>query len=108
MVGVNERKYFSGLNLQLDTVSRLVTKRQMDAAISHYIEAGATVKALEAAVNARQFRKALQVSHLHLQSTTLQYTSYAPTKLAIDSRFQTKPNIIDSSFDICQLHSLHI
>lgn len=43
---------------------RLVSKRQMDASISHYIEAGATVKALEAAVGAKQWRKAVQVCHI--------------------------------------------
>lgn len=42
---------------------RLVSKRQMDASISHYIEAGATEKALEAAVNAKQWRKAVQVCY---------------------------------------------
>lgn len=40
----------------------LVSRRQTDASISHYIEAGATVKALEAAVNAKQWRKAVQVN----------------------------------------------
>lgn len=35
----------------------------MDASISHYIEAGATVKALEAAVGAKQWRKAVQVHY---------------------------------------------
>lgn len=45
----------------MNYLQRLVTKRQMDASISHYIEAGATVKALEAAVGAKQWRKAVQV-----------------------------------------------
>lgn len=36
----------------------------MDASISHYIEAGATVKALEAAIGAKQWRKAVQVCHV--------------------------------------------
>lgn len=40
----------------------LVSKRQMDAAISHYIEAGATVKALDAAVAAKQWKKAVQIA----------------------------------------------
>ena len=33
----------------------------MDAAINHYIEAGKTVKALEAAIQARQWKKAVQI-----------------------------------------------
>lgn len=50
-----------GNNAHFRITRRLVAKRQLDSSISHYIEAGATVKALEAAVNARQFKKALQV-----------------------------------------------
>lgn len=41
---------------------RLVAKRQLDASISHFIEAGVTVKALDAAMAAKQYRKALQVT----------------------------------------------
>lgn len=36
----------------------------MDASISHYIEAGSTIKALEAAVGAKQWRKAVQVCYI--------------------------------------------
>lgn len=43
---------------------RLVSKRQLDASISHYIEGGKTTKALDAAVGAKQWRKAVQV---HIQ-----------------------------------------
>ena len=39
----------------------LVANKQLDAAINHYIEAGRTVKALDAAVNARQWKKATQI-----------------------------------------------
>lgn len=42
----------------------LVSKRQMDASISHYIEAGATVKALDAAVAAKQWKKAVQIARV--------------------------------------------
>jgi intraflagellar transport protein 172 len=40
----------------------LVEKRQLDASISHYIESGATIKALEAAMGAKQWRKAVQIA----------------------------------------------
>lgn len=54
------------INIELYIIiTRLVSKRQMDASISHYIEAGTTVKALEAAVGAKQWRKALQVYVMH-------------------------------------------
>lgn len=39
----------------------LVENRQMDAAINHYIEAGRTRKALDAAIAARQWKKALHI-----------------------------------------------
>jgi len=39
----------------------LVSQKQQDAAISHYIEAGNTVKALEAAIGARQWKKSMQI-----------------------------------------------
>ncbi|XP_070378558.1 intraflagellar transport protein 172 homolog [Dermacentor albipictus] len=39
----------------------LVSQRQLDAAINHFIEAGKTVKALDAAINARQWKKAVQI-----------------------------------------------
>lgn len=39
----------------------LVGRRQADAAISHYIEAGATEKALESAIQTKQWLKAVQV-----------------------------------------------
>ncbi|KAJ8945935.1 hypothetical protein NQ318_016763 [Aromia moschata] len=39
----------------------LVEGKQMDAAISHYIEAGCTLKALDAAVAARQWKKAVHI-----------------------------------------------
>ncbi|XP_031636976.1 intraflagellar transport protein 172 homolog isoform X2 [Contarinia nasturtii] len=42
----------------------LVSRRQADASISHYIEAGATSKALEAAVNAKQWLKAVQIARV--------------------------------------------
>lgn len=39
----------------------LVNSQQLDAAINHYIEAGKMSKALDAAVGARQWRKAEQI-----------------------------------------------
>lgn len=42
----------------------LVSKRQLDASISHYIEAGSTLKALDAAMGAKQYRKAVQIAKI--------------------------------------------
>lgn len=47
----------------------LTSKRQFDAAINHYIEAGCTIKALDAAVGAKQWRKAIQIAQVyHLET----------------------------------------
>ena len=35
--------------------------KQLDSAINHYIEAGKTLKALDAAIGARQWKKAVQI-----------------------------------------------
>jgi len=42
----------------------LVAQKQLDAAINHYIEAGCSVKAIEAAIQARQWNKAVQIVEL--------------------------------------------
>ncbi|XP_066261495.1 intraflagellar transport protein 172 homolog [Euwallacea similis] len=39
----------------------LIENKQMDAAINHYIEAGCTIKALDAAVSACQWKKAVHI-----------------------------------------------
>lgn len=60
----------------------LVNRRQADASISHYIEAGATAKALQAAVNAKQWRKAVQVIKKKIfKSFYLKIISYFPSKI---------------------------
>ncbi|XP_053736543.1 intraflagellar transport protein 172 homolog [Synchiropus splendidus] len=42
----------------------LVQQRQMDAAINHFIEAGCSTKAIEAAIAARQWKKAVHILQL--------------------------------------------
>ncbi|CAL8315982.1 unnamed protein product [Lota lota] len=42
----------------------LVQQKQMDAAINHFIEAGASMKAMEAAIGARQWKKAVHLLEL--------------------------------------------
>uniref|UniRef100_A0A3P8XGI6 IF140/IFT172/WDR19 TPR domain-containing protein n=1 Tax=Esox lucius TaxID=8010 RepID=A0A3P8XGI6_ESOLU len=42
----------------------LVQQKQMDAAINHYIEAGCSSKAIEAAIGARQWKKAVHILEL--------------------------------------------
>ncbi|KAK7792281.1 hypothetical protein R5R35_013312 [Gryllus longicercus] len=49
----------------------LVSNKQLDAAINHYIEAGKTMKALDAAVGARQWKKAVQIIKVIDDPTTV-------------------------------------
>ena len=41
--------------------NHLAENKQLDAAINHYIEAGRTIKALDTAINAKQWKKAVQI-----------------------------------------------
>ncbi|XP_076128236.1 intraflagellar transport protein 172 homolog [Alosa pseudoharengus] len=45
----------------------LVQQKQMDAAINHYIESGCSEKAIEAAIGARQWKKAVHILELQEQ-----------------------------------------
>jgi intraflagellar transport protein 172 len=49
------------VNLEDEWGDHLANSKQMDAAINHYIEAGRTIKALDAAISARQWKKAVQI-----------------------------------------------
>jgi len=49
------------VRLEEEWGDNLANEKQLDAAINHYIEAGKTMKALEAAVGARQWKKAVQI-----------------------------------------------
>ena len=49
------------VGLEEDWGDHLAENKQLDAAINHYIEAGRTMKALETAMSARQFKKAVQI-----------------------------------------------
>ncbi|XP_070491879.1 intraflagellar transport protein 172 homolog [Chironomus tepperi] len=48
-------------SLEEEWGDHLVSKRQLDASINHYIEAGCTLKALDAAMGAKQYRKSVQI-----------------------------------------------
>ncbi|KAK0069568.1 intraflagellar transport protein 172 isoform X1 [Biomphalaria pfeifferi] len=51
----------------------LVTQKQLDAAINHFIEAGATTKAVEAAINSRQWAKAVQILEIQDSAMAARY-----------------------------------
>ena len=54
------------VHLEEEWGDELVANKQADAAISHYIEAGRTIKALDAAITARQWKKAVQIIEVSL------------------------------------------
>ncbi|XP_031437803.1 intraflagellar transport protein 172 homolog isoform X2 [Clupea harengus] len=51
----------------------LVQQKQMDAAINHYIESGCSEKAIEAAIGARQWKKAVHILELQEQQGAGKY-----------------------------------
>eukprot|EP01137_Pigoraptor_chileana_P037243 Opistho-2@34026 len=51
----------------------LVRQKQMDSAINHYIEAGSAVKAIEAAIQSRQWNKAVQIVEMQEPNTAQKY-----------------------------------
>uniref|UniRef100_A0A3P8T009 Intraflagellar transport 172 n=1 Tax=Amphiprion percula TaxID=161767 RepID=A0A3P8T009_AMPPE len=51
----------------------LVQQKQMDAAINHFIEAGCSLKAIEAAIAARQWKKAVHILELQEDSSAGKY-----------------------------------
>ncbi|XP_041885316.1 intraflagellar transport protein 172 homolog isoform X3 [Corvus kubaryi] len=51
----------------------LVQQKQLDAAINHYIEARCSIKAIEAALGARQWKKAIYILDLQDKQTAAKY-----------------------------------
>ncbi|XP_069580919.1 intraflagellar transport protein 172 homolog [Brachyistius frenatus] len=51
----------------------LVQQKQMDAAINHFIEAGCSLKAIEAAITARQWKKAVHILEMQEDSAAGKY-----------------------------------
>ncbi|KAK8378095.1 hypothetical protein O3P69_018808 [Scylla paramamosain] len=59
------------VQLEEEWGNELLANKQADAAISHFIEAGRTVKALEAAIAARQWKKAMHIIEVIDDETAL-------------------------------------
>ena len=57
------RREFPGevVHLEEEWGNHLAENKQLDAAINHYIEAGRTIKALDTAITAKQWKKAVQI-----------------------------------------------
>uniref|UniRef100_A0A3B3Z6D5 Intraflagellar transport protein 172 homolog n=1 Tax=Poecilia mexicana TaxID=48701 RepID=A0A3B3Z6D5_9TELE len=61
------------VNLEEAWGDYLVQQKQMDAAINHFIEAGCTLKAIEAAIAARQWKKAVHILELQEDPSAEKY-----------------------------------
>ncbi|XP_048583111.1 intraflagellar transport protein 172 homolog [Nematostella vectensis] len=61
------------VTLEEEWGDHLVSQKQLDAAINHYIEAGCSVKAIEAAIQARQWNKAVQIVELQDDTVAERY-----------------------------------
>ena len=57
------------VHLEEEWGNHLADNKQLDAAINHYIEAGRTIKALDAAIAAKQWKKAVQIIQVIDDST---------------------------------------
>lgn len=68
----------------------LMTQKQMDAAINHFIEAGRSVKAIEAAIQSRQFSKAAGIIDF------LDHNSAMPYYKRIAQHYETTHNLEDA------------
>ncbi|XP_064625451.1 intraflagellar transport protein 172 homolog [Lineus longissimus] len=61
------------VKLEEEWGDHLVSQKQLDAAINHFIEAGSTLKAVEAAINSRQWSKAVQILEMQDSSMSAKY-----------------------------------
>eukprot|EP00002_Diphylleia_rotans_P027200 TRINITY_DN5444_c0_g1_i2.p1 TRINITY_DN5444_c0_g1~~TRINITY_DN5444_c0_g1_i2.p1 ORF type:complete len:1218 (+),score=289.45 TRINITY_DN5444_c0_g1_i2:1863-5516(+) len=73
------------VRLEEEWADWLVEQKQLDSAINHYIEAGKTVKAIETAIKAEQWTKAVKLVETQDVGTSVEYMKrialhYAETK----------------------------
>ncbi|XP_071962115.1 intraflagellar transport protein 172 homolog [Antedon mediterranea] len=61
------------VKLEEEWGSYLVSQKQMDAAINHFIEAGCSEKAIEAAIHSHQWNKAIQIIEIQEPSMAEKY-----------------------------------
>ncbi|NWI06050.1 IF172 protein, partial [Tichodroma muraria] len=69
----------------------LVQQKQLDAAINHYIEARCSIKAIEAALGARQWKKAIYILDLQDKQTAAKYYLKVAQHYAALQEYQVRP-----------------
>uniref|UniRef100_A0A8D0C2Z7 IFT80/172/WDR35 TPR domain-containing protein n=1 Tax=Salvator merianae TaxID=96440 RepID=A0A8D0C2Z7_SALMN len=70
----------------------LVQQKQLDAAINHYIEARCAVKAIEAAIGARQWKKAIYILDSQDRKVAARYYPKIAQHYAALQDYQVKPS----------------
>lgn len=63
----------------------LVSNRQFDAAINHYIEAGKTLKALDVAIQDKQWKKAVEIIQVNLNLMSIFIPPVKTSKMYIQN-----------------------
>uniref|UniRef100_A0A8D0F765 IFT80/172/WDR35 TPR domain-containing protein n=1 Tax=Strix occidentalis caurina TaxID=311401 RepID=A0A8D0F765_STROC len=69
----------------------LVQQKQLDAAINHYIEARCSIKAIEAALGARQWKKAIYILEMQDKQTAAKYYLKIAQHYAALQEYQVRP-----------------
>ncbi|KAK3091661.1 hypothetical protein FSP39_021624, partial [Pinctada imbricata] len=67
----------------------LVSQKQLDAAINHFIEAGSNMKAVEAAINSRQWMKAVQILEIQDSADCSKYYKKIADHYAAIGEYET-------------------
>lgn len=84
----------------------LASQQQMDAAISHYIESGKSVKAIEAAIHSRQWNKVMQIVETQEEVVAQKYYKVIAEhfsgigELAQAERYYTRGDVPEKAVDM--------
>uniref|UniRef100_A0A8C5PFA7 IFT80/172/WDR35 TPR domain-containing protein n=1 Tax=Leptobrachium leishanense TaxID=445787 RepID=A0A8C5PFA7_9ANUR len=79
----------------------LVQQKQHDAAINHYIEAGCSVKAIEAALAARQWKKAIHIMELQEPNSVSSFYLRVAQHYASTQEYEVRATNGGSVLSVC-------
>ncbi|CAF93921.1 unnamed protein product, partial [Tetraodon nigroviridis] len=85
----------------------LVQQKQMDAAINHFIEAGCSLKAIEAAIAARQWKKAVHLLELQEDSSVATYCTKIAQHFASTQEYETAEQLFVKGGRIKEAIDMH-
>ncbi|KAK7795082.1 hypothetical protein U0070_016580 [Myodes glareolus] len=79
----------------------LVQQKQLDAAINHYIEARCSIKAIEAALGARQWKKAIYILDLQDRNTASKYYPRVAQHYASLQEYEVRRSPVSAALKQC-------